>query len=131
MGNTIYNTEPAEVQGLRRAHGAARTSLHPLKWSKLQGIPKKHREVLRNLSEYADADGGRCFPSIATQATDLERRPSSVIESIQWLQSQGLIIVHKRPGRVSHYTLVLNRVIPKQPKKAKPVQFPAEVGTAP
>ena len=94
-------------------------SIEALNWAFDLPLKKPtQKAVLIALANYADKQGGSCFPSIATimRCTGLSER--AVSPAIKWLEDNGLIVADRKPGRVTQYQLMFDADAPQEMQEA-------------
>lgn len=67
-------------------------------------MPPTPKAVLISIADQAN-DHGYCWPAISTICARTCYKRTAVIEAIQWLESEGYLIVHRRSGRHNAYTV--------------------------
>lgn len=73
------------------------------------------KDVLRCLADYADDDGGNCFPGRDTIVAEAEINKSSFSEAIRYLESNGFIEVKRRQKNNSNnYRINIARLDQKE-----------------
>lgn len=81
--------------------------------SAVYGLPEPTgapRAVLLVLAEHANASTGECWPSETRIAARAGLHEGTVRRAVKALESAGLIVVQRTPGRVNRYLLLVEPV---------------------
>ena len=101
------NVSPMSTIDSSRPLGSFPDAWGRRKWIVKQPLKSTVKFVLLALEFHADIQTGHCFPSVAAvrEYTGLTRK--TIHKALATLEKGGYIIVEKRAGYVSHYTLTI------------------------
>ena len=68
-------------------------------------IPSTEKMVLMCLCDYANDDGGNCWPAVATLARKCSKGERTIQVAIRSLESMGILDVHERRGTSNSFRL--------------------------
>jgi Helix-turn-helix domain len=71
-------------------------------------IPSTEKMVLLCLCDYADDNGGSCYPAISTLAKRTSKNTRTVQRALRWLQSNNICVGSERAGNSTNYTINLD-----------------------
>lgn len=81
-------------------------------------IPSTEKMVLLCLCDYANDEGGSCYPSIATIAKKTSKNERTIQRALRWLEDNGFVDTRERPGTSAEYALDPRQIV--TPDKMSP-----------
>ena len=92
-------------------------------WS-LSPLPSSTKFVLMSLADHANQNG-HCWPSISRICTRTCLGRTTVIESLKWLEANGVLKIERKPPRSNRYVLTPELfVIPNPQSETRTIQNP-------